>query len=274
MRHGKDPGTGSLLSPRRQRSFALVVSVLIVVGAGLGGCALVPFKTRKGVHHKVRKGETLWRICYTYQVNMKKVCRANRIKDSGHVVVGQEIFIPGAKSVRKVKPAPTHTTSSPASGKKKSAPAAKDKKGSKPPGRAVASKPASPKESPSTAKLSFIWPVKGPVTSWFGPRKGRPHDGIDISAPKGTPIRAAEKGKVIYSDNGISGYGNLIIIQHSGGFHTVYGHNARNRVDVDEQVNKWQVIAEVGNTGRSTGYHLHFEIRKNERAVDPMNYLP
>jgi len=259
LRHGKDPGTGSLLSPRRQRSFALVVSVLIVVGVGLGGCALVPFKSRKGVYHKVRKGETLWRICYTYQVNMKKVCRVNRIKDPGHVVVGQEVFIPGAKWVRKVKAAPTQTASGAASGKKKSAPTAK---------------PAPPKTSPPPAKLSFIWPVKGPVTSWFGPRKGRPHDGIDIAAPKGTPIRAAEKGKVIYSDNGISGYGNLIIIQHRGGFHTVYGHNLRNRVDVDEWVNKWQVIGEVGKTGRSSGYHLHFEMRKNERAVDPMNYLP
>ncbi len=145
MRHGKDPGTGSLLSPRRQRSFALVVSVLIVVGAGLGGCAPVLFKTRKGVHHKVRKGETLWRICYTYQVNMKKVCRANRIKDPGHVVVGQEVFIPGAKSVRKVKAAPTQTPSGAASPKKKSASPAKDKKGSTPPGRTVASKPAPPK---------------------------------------------------------------------------------------------------------------------------------
>ena len=273
MRHGKDPGTGSLLSPRRLRSFALVVSVLIGVGAGLGGCALVPFKTRKGVHHKVRKGETLWRICYTYQVNMKKVCRANRIKDPGHVVVGREIFIPGAKWVRKVEAAPTQTASSAASWKK-SAPGGKDKKGRKPSGRAGASKPAPPKASPSPAKLSFIWPVKGPVTSWFGPRKGRPHDGIDISAPKGTPVRAAERGKVIYSDNGISGYGNLIIIQHSGGFHTVYGHNSRNLVDVDELVNKWQTIAEVGNTGRSSGNHLHFEVRKNERAVDPMHYLP
>jgi lipoprotein NlpD len=246
----------------------------MLAGSGFAGCASAPFKSKKGVYHKVRKGETLWRICYTYQVNMKKVCRANRIKDPGHVVVGQEIFIPGVKSVRRVKPSPKQGTFSTVSGKKKSAPAAKPKKGSESSGRAVASKPAPPKTSSSPARLSFIWPVKGPVTSWFGPRKGRPHDGIDISAPKGTPIRAAEKGKVIYSDNGISGYGNLIIIQHSGGFHTVYGHNSRNRVDVDERVNKWQVIAEVGNTGRSSGYHLHFEIRKNERAVDPMHYLP
>ncbi len=274
MRHGKGPGTGSLLSPRRQRSYALVVSVLILAGVGLGGCALVPFKSQNGVYHKVQKGETLWRICYTYQVNMQTVCSVNRIKDPGHVAVGQEIFIPGAKWVRKVKAAPTQTASSAESSEKKSAPADKDKKGSKPSGPAVAAKPAPPKASPSPEELSFIWPVKGPVTSWFGPREGQPHDGIDISAPKGTPVLAAEKGKVIYSDNGISGYGNLIIILHSGGFHTVYGHNLRNRVDVDERVNKWQVIAEVGNTGRTSGYHLHFEMRKKERAVDPMDYLP
>ena len=249
------------MSPGRQRRFALVVSVLILVGHGPGGCAHAPFNSKKGVYHEVRKGETLWRICYTYQVNMEKVCRANRIKDPGHVVAGQQIFIPGVSSVRRVKASPTQEPPGTESPVKK--PAA-----TKPP------KPVPPKRSPSKAKLSFVWPVKGPVTSWFGPRKGRPHDGIDISAPKGTPVRAAEKGKVIYSDNGISGYGNLIIIQHGGGYHTVYGHNSRNRVDVDEQVNKWQVIAEVGNTGRASGYHLHFEIRKNERAVDPMHYLP
>lgn len=240
---------------------------------GLGGCALSPFKTRKGVYHKVRKGETLWRICYTYQVNMKKVCRLNRIKDPGHVEAGQKIFIPGAESVRWVKVPSTQADSSVTSPKKKSA-SAKKKKASKPSARATPAKPSRPKPSASAARLRFIWPVKGNVTSWFGPRKGRPHDGIDIAAPKGTRVLAAEKGKVIYSDNGISGYGNLIIIEHSGGFHTVYGHNSRNRVDVDERVNKAQVIAEVGNTGRATGYHLHFEIRKNERAVDPMHYLP
>jgi lipoprotein NlpD len=205
---------------------------------------------------------------------MKKVCRVNRIKDPGHVVVGQKIFIPGAESVRWVKRTPTQTSSSSSNRKKKPTVTAKKKKVSKPSGRAPPSRPPRPKPSASTAQLHFIWPVKGHVTSWFGARKGRPHDGIDISAPKGTPVLAAEKGKVIYSDNGISGYGNLIIIQHSGGFHTVYGHNSRNRVDVDERVNKAQVIAEVGNTGRSSGYHLHFEIRKSERAVDPMHYLP
>jgi lipoprotein NlpD len=226
------------------------------------------------VYHKVQTGETLWRICYAYQVNMKTVCRFNRIKDPEHIAVGQEIFIPGAEKVRKVEPVTAKATSRDDAGVEGAGPSTKDEKQSKPSSKIVGPQPPRPSSGAQPARLSFIWPVKGPVTAWFGPRKGRPHDGIDIVAPKGTPVLAAEKGKVIYSDDGISGYGNLIIIQHEGGFHSVYGHNARNRVDVDEVVSKKQVIAEVGNTGRSSGYHLHFEIRKNQRAVDPMKYLP
>jgi lipoprotein NlpD len=243
---------------------------LLTIGVGLGGCAPVRLKTRKGVYHEVQTGETLWRICYAYQANMKTVCRFNRIKDPEHIAVGQEIFIPGAEKVLKVEPVVAKATPRDDSNAKEAAPSATRKK----PSKATGSKPTRPRSSARPARLSFIWPVKGPVTSWFGPRKGRPHDGIDIAAPKGTPVLAAEKGKVIYSDDGISGYGNLVIIQHEGGFHSVYGHNARNRVDVDEVVTKRQVIAEVGNTGRASGYHLHFEIRKNQRAVDPMKYLP
>lgn len=257
------------MSPGRQRTFALLVSVFLLVGAGLGGCALSPLQTGKGVYHEVRKGETLWRICYTYQADMKKVCRVNRIRDPAQIRLGQKIFIPGAETVRAVR-TPTAMTDSGAGDKR----AVKDRKGAGPSERSAAPAQGPPKAGPSSANLRFIWPVKGHVTSWFGPRKGRPHDGIDIAAPKGTPVLAAEKGKVIYSDNGIAGYGNLIIIQHGGGFHTVYAHNARNRVDVDEQVNRAQVIAEVGDSGRASGYHLHFEIRINERAVDPMAYLP
>ena len=257
------------MNPSGQRTVALLVCVSLTIGAGLGGCAPVRFKTRKGVYHKVQSGETLWRICHAYRVNMQTVCRFNRIKDPEHVAVGQEIFIPGAETVRRVHSASTRTAARAAVSKREPAPPAGERKQSQP-----AAKGVFPKPPARPARLHFIWPVKGNVTSWFGARKGRPHDGIDIAAPRGTPVRAAEKGKVIYSDDVISGYGNLIIVQHEGGFHTVYGHNSRNRVDVDEVVSKAQVIAEVGKTGRSSGYHLHFEIRKNERAVDPMDYLP
>jgi lipoprotein NlpD len=216
----------------------------------------------------------LWRICYTYDVNMQTVCRFNRIQDPERIVVGREIFIPGAERVRRVEPAPARTASDDITPEEPAArpPAGKKEEGS--PGKAVRGKPPAPSPAAKARKLEFIWPLRGPVTSWFGVRKGRRHDGIDIAAKKGTPIRAAEKGKVIYSDDEIPGYGNLIIIEHAGGFHSVYAHNSRNRVDVDAFVRREQVVGEVGETGRAKGPHLHFEIRKDQRAVDPMKYLP
>jgi lipoprotein NlpD len=205
---------------------------------------------------------------------MQKVCEVNRIKDPAYIVVGQRIFIPGAEAVRTVKMPASAAVSGPAGREAGTSPRGIDGKAAGPREEVGAIRSGEPRAAAPTGGLQFIWPVKGPVTSWFGPRRGRPHDGIDIIAPKGTPVFAAERGKVIYSDNGIQGYGNLIILQHVGGFHTVYGHNSRNRVDVDEQVHKGQVIAEVGNSGNANGHHLHFEIRRNERAVDPMDYLP
>ncbi len=262
------------MTSRRKRTAVLVVCVFMVMALGFGGCAPVRLKTRNGVYHKVRAGETLWRICYTYRANMKTVCRFNRIKDPERISVGQEIFIPGADRVRRVEPAPMRTGLEDTAGAETTARSVGGGQPSRPSAKVATPETTGPTQAGGPTKLQFVWPVKGPVTSWFGARKGRPHDGIDIASPKGTPVLAAERGKVIYSDDGIAGYGNLIIIQHEGGFHTVYGHNARNRVDVDEVVVKRQVIAEVGNSGRTTGCHLHFEIRKNQVAVDPMLYLP
>ena len=205
---------------------------------------------------------------------MQTVCRFNGIKDPERIDVGQEIFIPGAKAVLRVEPARPKTAAPVEHRPQDPLPPSKAERKGKSPDRELASKAPAPQPDGRPARLEFIWPVKGPVTTWFGVQQGRRHDGIDIVAPKGTPVRAAERGKVIYSDDGMSGYGNLVILQHEGGFHTVYAHNSRNLVDVDEVVNKSQVIAEVGDTGRATGNHLHFEIRKNRRAVDPMQYLP
>ncbi len=259
---------------RRRTLLVLGFLLLALVGGGAGGCNPLHVKKRKGVYHTVRKGETLWRICYTYRVNMKTVCRVNGIRSPERIRAGQKIFIPGASRIRRVKKAayrPAAGGSSRGAAGRGNRPKGHRKQSAK--RRSSGSRTGARKKA-AAASLHFVWPVKGPVTSWFGVRHGRRHDGIDIAAPKGTPIRAAEKGKVIYSDNKISGYGNLIIIEHAGGFHTVYAHNARNRVEVDEKVNKWQVIGEVGATGRATGPHLHFEIRKGRRAVDPMKYLP
>lgn len=127
----------------------------------------------------------------------------------------------------------------------------------------------------SLGKGRFVWPVPQfyRVSSHFGKRGRRHHDGIDIPAPKGTPIVSVDHGVVVYSNNGIRGYGNMIVIAHSDEVFTVYAHNRKNKVDKGDRVKKGQQIAEVGNTGRSTGPHLHFEIRVKNKARNPSRFL-
>ncbi len=124
--------------------------------------------------------------------------------------------------------------------------------------------------APSSAGL--IWPVSGPVTSPFGWRWGRMHEGLDIGVSYGTPIHAAASGTVIYC-GWESGYGNLTVIDHGGNLATAYGHQSSIAVHCGQQVAQGDVIGYVGSTGHSTGPHLHFEVRVNGAPVDPMGYL-
>jgi murein DD-endopeptidase MepM/ murein hydrolase activator NlpD len=127
---------------------------------------------------------------------------------------------------------------------------------------------------------AFGWPlaVRGTLSSPFGnredpfTRRTEFHEGIDIAAPGGTHILAAADGIVRFAGHGV-GYGNYIIIDHAGGYSTLYAHNSRNRVTTGQYVTRGQHIADVGSTGMSTGPHLHFEIRRNNVAVDPMQYF-
>jgi murein DD-endopeptidase MepM/ murein hydrolase activator NlpD len=123
---------------------------------------------------------------------------------------------------------------------------------------------------PSAAGL--IWPVLGPVTSPFGWRWGRMHEGIDIGASSGTPIRAAAAGTVIYA-GWLGGYGNLTVIDHGGGIATAYGHQSSIAAGYGATVAQGEVIGYVGSTGHSTGPHLHFEVRVNGVPQDPLGYL-
>jgi murein DD-endopeptidase MepM/ murein hydrolase activator NlpD len=118
----------------------------------------------------------------------------------------------------------------------------------------------------------FIWPVSGPITSPFGMRWGTLHPGIDIGVPSGTPVHAAAGGKVVWC-GWMSGYGNLVMIDHGGGYATAYGHNTRVAVSCGEEVAQGQVISYSGCTGFCTGPHVHFEVRVNGTPVDPLTYL-
>jgi murein DD-endopeptidase MepM/ murein hydrolase activator NlpD len=118
----------------------------------------------------------------------------------------------------------------------------------------------------------FVYPMNGTFTSPFGMRWGRLHAGIDIAGPIGTPIRAADGGRVAIAGV-VSGYGNYTCIQHGNGLSTCYGHQSSIGVSVGQTVKKGQVIGLCGNTGHSTGPHLHFEVRINGNPVNPMSYL-
>jgi hypothetical protein len=127
----------------------------------------------------------------------------------------------------------------------------------------------------SLGKGEFAWPVPKVkrISSGFGNRWGKKHEGIDIPAPIGTPTVAVQDGYVKYADDKISGYGNMIVIEHANKVFSVYAHLNKLMVDKGDRVKRGEVIAHTGNTGRSTGPHLHFEIRVKDRARDPAQYL-
>jgi murein DD-endopeptidase MepM/ murein hydrolase activator NlpD len=194
----------------------------------------------------VKSGENLFRIGKAYDLPYQELARLNRISDPHQIHTGQRIFIPGA-----TRQLPVEIIT---------------------PLQASIERPKVD-EAPGRGKEGFIWPVVGKITSKFGPRSETFHDGIDIQAPEGSPIRAIERGEVIYSDQ-LRGYGNIIIIRHPGGFASVYAHNRRNLVREGQKVAKGEIIGEVGSTGRVSAPHLHFEIRKDNVARDPLYYLP
>jgi murein DD-endopeptidase MepM/ murein hydrolase activator NlpD len=119
----------------------------------------------------------------------------------------------------------------------------------------------------------LAWPLEGVLYGRYGVRAGKRHDGIDIAAPKGTAVRAAAAGTVIYAGEQ-AGYGSIVILKHEGGLVTLYAHNARLLVSEGERVKRGEPIAQVGETGRTTGPHLHFEVRAGTRPKNPLLFLP
>ena len=185
--------------------------------------------------HVVQPGETIYRIARAYGLSPSVLMAANGLSDPRQLQVGQSLFIPlNHQSM-------TGT------------------------GYSAWRVPR--------AERQFAWPVTaGLVSSPFGIRKGVMHDGIDIVAGAGTAVHAADDGTVVFAGR-LRGYGNAVILQHSDGYVTVYGHNQRNLVRFGAQVARGQVIAELGATGRATGPNLHFEVRYRGQPQNPLAYL-
>jgi murein DD-endopeptidase MepM/ murein hydrolase activator NlpD len=215
-----------------------------------------------GVYHLVRPGQTLWRIARVYGVPIEVVARANGLEDPTRIEVGQRLLIPGAARVREVPPAPEPLPGA-------------DEPGA-PPGSQQPPVPGSEPEPEAGLDTDWRWPLSGPISSGFGaPRAhgSRRHLGIDIAAPRGTEIRAARGGRV-RSAGRRSGYGRTVVLEHRGGFTSLYAHLSRIAVSSGQPVRAGQVIGWTGHSGNANGTHLHFEIRHEGRPVDPRLFLP
>ena len=240
----------------RTTLFLLLVSML-------SGCQILKNldilrSNQGGVYHTVQKGQTLYFIARAYDVEVNRLKRINGIYNPSKLQIGTRLWIPGAWQVLNVD----------TSIDKQALTINKKKRNKK------RNKKETLNKNIKAITGFLIWPVKGQLTSRFGNRSGQHHDGIDIGARKGTPIVAAAGGKIMFSGWGPTGYGLMLIIKHKSNLTTVYAHNAYVHVHKNQMVKQGQKIASVGSTGRSTGPHLHFEVRNDSNPMNPLNYLP
>ena len=223
----------------------------------------------QGTYHTVKPGENVYRIALHYRVPISAVLRANDIDDVRGLEVGDELFIPGTTLAAAQEPIQPPFDLQPLR-----TDLARPEYERRPLLTELELRESARKEARAAGGLMFNWPVHGRVTSLFGRRSRRMHEGLDIGAPSGAAVRAAEAGRVTYSGDGLGAYGNVVIVSHAGGFATLYAHNRKNRVRRGARVEQGELLAEVGATGNASGPHLHFELRRNDRARDPLLYLP
>lgn len=187
---------------------------------------------KRGTLYTVAEGDSLWRIAKLYGVDVKDILNEN---DKGGAIIrpGEKLFIPGGKSGEEQ----------------------------------AASVPVS-----RMGDARFLRPATGVVSSPFGRRWGKMHEGVDIADEEGTPIQAALGGRVTYA-GWVDGYGKTVVLEHRQGYTSLYGHMRQIEVVSGDMVSRGQVIGKMGSTGNSTGPHVHFEVRKDGELLNPGNVL-
>jgi len=206
-------------------------------------------------YHEVKTGDTLYSISRQYNMQVNQLIEINDIKEPYSVKVGEKIRVAKLNKEENSKPQ------------------VEEKKFIK-----VEEKKSEPSEGFVERTLDhlnhFSWPVKGQVISKFGPKSGGLYnDGINIAAKEGDSVKAAEDGAVAYVGNELKGYGNLIIVKHSGGWITAYAHLKDSLVKRGQKVDKGQKVGTVGASGNVTSPQLYFGLRKGRDAINPENYL-
>jgi lipoprotein NlpD len=248
--------------------------LVILLASLFAGCST------PGIYHSVQSGETLAQIARTYGRSETQLARVNGIAAPQPLQKGLRLFIPGATSLRR-PPAtlPIATKLSLPPGR------AITKSGlSSAPSKKLQSKATAGRKKPGTqgAKVSppevvaggFAWPLQGALLRRFGDQNPFPCKGIEIAAPPGTPVLAAAAGRVIYSGDGISSFGNMIILRHEGDFYTVYAFAQKNIAQVGSLVSQKERIALSGEPPQGRTPRLYFEVRHHKEPVDPTFYLP
>lgn len=219
--------------------------------------------------YRVRSGDTIYSIAQAQGIDAYELANANGLLPPFELSEGQVLRLPGKQMelsgglpVARPGDAPQDTVHSAPSRDEAS--------------EQTAALPRQPEPLPSPPKQSggFIWPVDGKVISEFGSKgDGRFNDGINIAAPEGTPVRAAEAGIVAYAGNELRAFGNMLLIRHADGWVSAYAHNQELLVHRGERVRRGQIIARVGSTGNVGEPQLHFELRRGKRPVNPLTQL-
>ncbi len=226
--------------------------------------------------YQVVKGDTLYEIAMRYEVNMHALAHLNGLSPPYTILFGQHLRLPN-RITKTTIVKKNHTALNQSA--KQVIPLARTKKGSNVSSNPIPRKsrtvmPRSGLKSPTVSGKGFLWPVQGRIVSSFGAKpKGFHNDGINIAAPRGATVKAAQNGLVVYTGNELRGFGNLLLIKHSRGWVTAYAHVDSFFVKRGDRVQKGQRVATVGDTGGVTRPQLHFEIRKGRRARDPRKYL-
>lgn len=224
--------------------------------------------SQKTVTHPVEKGQTLYRIARAYGLTVEELMDANRIDDPRDLKAGELLYIPGASARKPVQdydapepePAARVQTAVAAERTERSTPERPEKR---PPQKAA---------KVGKGNGSLEWPLRGVLYARFGKKGKEPHDGIDLAAPAGQPVKTAATGKVIFAGEQ-KGYGLIVIVEHDDGLITLYAHNRDLRVKTGQKVRPGQVVATVGDSGKTSGPHLHFEVRREGVPVDPLDFL-
>ena len=210
-------------------------------------------------YHRVVAGDTLYSISRQRGVSLYALARGNKMPPPYKIRLGQRLALPASDTG--------------ALAQSENTPENKGAAVPTPRGKPKARHPVTT-QPPARAGGRFAWPVQGRVISRFGVKaNGLHNDGINIAVKKGTPVRAADNGVVVYAGNELRGFGNLVLLRHRGGWLTAYGHNQTLLVKVGDVVRRGQPIARSGSTGNITRPQLHFEIRRGRKAVNPAQHL-